>query len=169
MAGKGGKVVAMIVVGLLAAGVLYQVMNKQQPAAAPRKSSGGPPPDAEFVTDPPLAIIGAASAGRTPAQQQASRDQFVGLWVPEPGWEGPVEEITNESSGVALRLLCRAAGVVGGEYWIIAIVGDDHGCKKGDTVHVQGKIREVRTIMSGPSVVHRIVLEDARVLGPITR
>jgi hypothetical protein len=167
----GGKVAALIVVGLLAAGVLYQVMNREQPGAAARPSSSGPPANAEYVSDSPLAVLAAGSAGKTAAARSAAADEFIGRWVPEPGWEGPIEEITKESQGVALRLLIHEPKIVGGEYWIIAIVGDDHGCKKGDTVHVQGKIKDIssKLVPGTPSIVSRIVLEEARVIGPTTR
>ena len=161
---SGGKVVAMIVIGLLAAGVLYQV-TREKPAPPARAASSGPPADAEYVGDSPLAVLSAGSSGKTPGQRSAAADEFIGKWVPAPGWEGPIEEITQEPKGTALRLLMQEPKIIGGSYWIIAVVGPDHGCKKGDTVRVQGRITDV-SMRSGPAltIINRIVLEDARVL-----
>lgn len=129
-----------------------------EPERAPRPASSGPPANAEFVTDSPVAIIQGTAAAKGDA------GDFIGKWNDERGWDGVIEAITEEKSGTVLRMEVYASTLIGGTYWILAIVGDNPGVEKGQNIRVQGKIREVSSKASGPGMVHRIVLEDARVL-----
>jgi hypothetical protein len=161
---SGPKIVAIVVIGLLAGGVVYE-LTREKPQAAPRASVSGPPADAEFTDDSPLGIIASVGGAKTPGRASAAADTFIGKWVPASGWEGPIDDITPASHGVALRLLIQEPRIVGGSYWIVAVVGDDHGCKKGDTVRVQGRIADI-TSKAGPAltILNRIVLEEAHVV-----
>ena len=158
------KVIAMMVVVVLAAGVAYEITRPKPPAPV-RASSSGPPANADYVEDSPLGVLAAGGGAKNPVQAQAAKDELIGKWVPDAGWEGNVESITQERTGPALRLQVLDPKIVGGSYWIIALVGDDHGVKVNETVRVQGKIKEVRSIVGpGPTITNRIVLEEARVV-----
>jgi hypothetical protein len=76
-----------------------------------------------------------------------------------------VEAITNESGGrVALRLRYLASTVIGGEYWVVAIVGPSHGAKLGQTLRVHGRIKDVLFLTGAATVTQSVVLEDVRVI-----
>jgi hypothetical protein len=159
------KVVIVIgLVALAAAGAYVVSQNQPQPPA--RKAFPGPPSGAEFTDDDPRTIlaVGATAARRGAGPKTASSDDYIGLWNREPGWEGEVVDITSERQGPAIRMEVRDSGVVGGSYFIIAIVGEDHGVSKGEIARVQGRISDVRTIVAAAQATHRIVLDPARVL-----
>src|ERR1043165_1292032 len=132
-----------------------------EPERPARRASKGPPANAEYVTDSPVSIIRQVASSKSPA----AADEFIGKWNSDQGWDGVVEAITEDKSGTVLRMNVYEATLVGGSYWILAIVGDNPDIEKGKQCRVQGKIREVSSkVMGGANVVHRIVLEDARIV-----
>ncbi len=126
--------------------------EKERP---PHPASSGPPAGAEFVEEAPAGVI--ALGVKEP-------ERFVGKWNPAGGWDGELKEITEDKSGTVLRLYNYESTLVGGGYWILAIVGDNPDVEKGKLCRVQGKIKEISSTTKGPNVIHRIVLEDARVV-----
>jgi hypothetical protein len=155
-------VVLLVVAAIGLAAYVYVGDAKTKPKHPPH---AGPPPSAQFVPDPPEAIIGAVGSSKR-TQRSAAVDSFVGLWVPAEGWEGVVEDITDEKDGPALRMRRLSSRMIGGESWIVALVDEDHGVSKGQTVRVQGKIRDVRiqVAAAAATVSNSIVLEEARVV-----
>lgn len=163
MANRAVVVLGVIVV--VVGGALVYDKAKSQAAAPAHQSITAPPSDAEYTDDGPKTIIGAGGvAGHGPPQTHAS-DAYLGMWNREP-WEGECVNITDEKQGPALRIEVRDSTVVGGSYFIIAIVGDNHGVTKGETVQVQGRISDVRTVVvpDAASVISRIVLDPAIVV-----
>lgn len=153
-----GKLVVVLAVGAAVLGTVYALAGPKSTPARPPHS--GPPANAEFVPDPPEVVVAAGASMKT----RAAPVDYTGMWVPNEGWEGVVEEITEEKDGPALRLRRFSSRMIGGECWIVALVDPDHGINKGQTVHVQGKIRAVRIQTGGGYVSNSIVLEEARVV-----
>lgn len=92
---------------------------------------------------------------------------FANYWIAEPGWEGVVEQITDEKEGVALRWQKSSTGVLGGNYWVIVVLPQkDPRVSVGTRVWVQGRIENAETIMNDnmPTPIYRVIVKDARVL-----
>jgi hypothetical protein len=165
----GSKHVVIVVVvgcaalaGLVVANAVQKKLSQSTPA--PAAASNRPivelPPD----YDEPLKVISLVNTAKGTAREQALA-QFVGKCTPKAGWEGTVTSITSESGGrTALRMSYSSSRVIGGEYWVVAIVGKDHGAKQGQTLRVYGRIKDV-VFQTGPgSVTQSVVLEDVKVI-----
>jgi hypothetical protein len=129
-----------------------------EPERPPHPASQGPPADAQYVIKTPPDIIAEV------AKAKGDASEFIGLWNDARGWDGELVAITEEKSGTALRINNSVAGLAGGNYWIVAIVGDNPDVQTKTLVRVQGRIKEVSTTVKGPNIIHRIVLEDARII-----
>jgi hypothetical protein len=136
---------------------LLSSCEKERPE---RPASSGPPANAEYVGESPVGIIRAVVGSKDPA----AADEFIGKWNGEGGWDGELKEITEDKSGTVLRIYNYESTLIGGGYWILAIVGDNPDVEKGKLVRVQGKIKEVSGSAKGANMIIRIVLEDARVI-----
>jgi len=156
---NAGKLIVVIAVGVVALGVLSMYSGRK--AASAKPPHAGPPPNAPFVTESPEVVIATGAPSRNP---RAKPIDYTGMWVPNEGWDGVVEEITSETEGPALRLRRITTSMLGGECWIVALVDEDHGINKGESVHVQGKIRSVKIQLAQSIIINSIVLEEARVV-----
>ncbi len=136
---------------------LMSACEKERP---PHPASSGPPANAEYVAESPVGIIREVISSKDPG----AADRFIGRWNSEGGWDGELKEITEDKSGTVLRIYNYESTLIGGGYWILAIVGDNPDVEKGKLVRVQGKIKEVSGATKGPNVIYRIVLEDARIM-----
>lgn len=127
-----------------------------RPVVPPSK---GPPAGAEFITMDPAAII------MDVASKKGDASDYIGKWNDERGWDGELMSITNENTGTALRISNSEARLAGGTYWIVAVVGDNPDVETRKLVRVQGRIKDVSSkAMTGANIVHRILLEDARII-----
>ena len=103
-------VTAAAVGGLVAANAIMQRARK--PAATPAAASAGPKEVVDF--DEPIKALAFVNGQKGPKRDQALA-YVVGKYVPEPGWDGTITAITNESGGrVALRLQYLSSTVIGG-------------------------------------------------------
>lgn len=141
----------------LAACCVLSACEKERP---PRPASSGPPANAEYLAESPVGIIREVISSKDPG----AADRFIGKWNTEGGWDGELKEITEDKSGTVLRIYNYESTLIGGGYWILAIVGDNPDVEKGKLVRVQGKVREVSGGTKGANVIYRIVLEDARII-----
>ncbi len=149
---------AAAIAGLVAANTVMQKLKK--PATAPVAASAGPKEFVDF--DEPIKALAFVNGQKGPKRDQAL-SYVVGKYVPEPGWDGTVTGITNESGGrVALRLQYLSSTVIGGEYWVVAIVGKNHGMKETDPVRVSGRIKDVLFKTGSATVTQSVILEDAQ-------
>jgi hypothetical protein len=154
----------LIVLGVVAAGAIVVIQaNNARPSKAAAPASSEPPPDALYLDVGPAGVI-LAGATRKGAARDAALDQVLGRWNGSEGWQGAIEAITTYRGRTALRLIEYDAAVLGGSYTILAVVGDEHGKEKGNSVRVQGCVAEVivRPIPGG--VTNQIVLDPARVV-----
>lgn len=153
-------VTACAIAGLVAVNTIMQKIK--QPTVAPVAASTGP---IEFVDfDEPIKAIAFVNGQKGPKRGLALA-QVVGKYIAAPGWDGTITAVTNESGGrVALRLQYLSSMVIGGEYWVVAIVGKNHGVKAGDPVRVSGRIKDVVFKAGSASVTQSVILEDATVI-----
>lgn len=157
-------VVGVVVVAAVGVGVGWQYLGSGSPQAAP---VAAPMPDECLETEwEPIAVLSAVT-GKRGAEAQAALAALVGWWTPMSGWEGEVETISNEEGGKAIRMFYHTAGIVGGGFWVIAVVPGDLPEKvhRRDVVRYQGRIRTIDAKPVGPSPNLRIVLDDTRILG----
>jgi hypothetical protein len=153
-------VALVVVVGVGMA--VHQAISPAQKggSTAPRL---GPPPGAQFVEESPEQIVGEVGAARK-GRREAVIESYVGLWVPNDGWSGVVESISQEREGPALRLHRPSSTLIGGGCWVIALVNADHGIENGQHVWVQGRISDVKFQAGAATVAMSVVLEEARVV-----
>lgn len=153
------RVLSCALVGVL---ILVQACDNSGEAVT------APPPDAQFLpAEFDAETLIRSVVGQSGAARDAAEAAVLGLWVPEPGWEGVVEQVTGEDGGTALRIYNYTTGIIGGGYWIIAIVpGPAPDVTAGDTVRVQGRIDGAGMLVSGasPAPVHRVILRDTILL-----
>jgi len=168
--------VVIVVLALVAIGLVgfvgYSAVTKAQkqqrstaPAAPPAPVE--PPADAQFVPDEVGAegVMAGVASARKDADRQAAEAMWQGVWVPNEGWTGEVVDVTNERSGIAVRLSVTSSRVMGGSFFVIAVIAEnEQGVRKGDGAVVQGRISRVEALPGGPIPLYRIVLEPAKVL-----
>jgi hypothetical protein len=155
------KVVAVLVIVGGAAAIIMKTSSESAGPAAEAPVSAIPPANAQYVSDSPADIL-AMINGK--GKNAASPSDFIGQWNHEEGWEGAVEAITVERGQETLRIQCLTPSMAGGGYWIVAITGEGHGAKIGDTVRVQGCITDVRSIVAAASITNRFVLSPAKIV-----
>src|SRR3954471_879174 len=107
----------IVFVLIAAAGAGAFVMPKR---TAPPPASSGPPSDARFI-EPGL------QPGDVVASIQMKNpgpSRFVGMWVPEPGWDMGVEDIDKASDGGLALKQYRGehANALTGGFWLLAAV-----------------------------------------------
>src|SRR5262249_52759662 len=107
-------------------------------------------------------------SGAKERDRKEAAAEFIGLWVPEPGWTGEIKEVKVESDGqTSVRLwITTAATVMGSGFWVVAVIpGPDPDITTRDQVWVQGVIDNVQVLNDGsPVPMCRIVLKDCRPL-----
>ncbi|CAG0950427.1 hypothetical protein PHYC_00170 [Phycisphaerales bacterium] len=127
-----------------------------------------PPPDAHFLDAEasPSGIMFEVASMRKKIDQDQIAAGYVGMWVPETGWESEVVDITEERGGTAVRMYTTTGGIVGGFYIVAVVQGepDSLGFKKGDRATVQGRIDKIEVLPAAATPMYRIVLNPARVL-----
>lgn len=153
------RILSCALVGVL---IMVQACDKSGEAVT------APPADAQFLpAEFDAETLIRSVVGQSGAAREAAEAAVLGLWIPEPGWEGVVEQVTSEDGGTALRIYNYTTGIIGGGYWIIAIVpGPAPDVAAGDTVRVQGQIDGVGVLVSGasPAPAHRVILRDTILL-----
>jgi hypothetical protein len=160
MAGPAKFLIALLV---LAAGAAVALQTGSQKPRRPAPAPAGPPADAEYVSEGPQEIIVLCGARRRPGQPDPA-DEFIGKWAGPQGWDGECRVISTDKGRPMLHLYTVSSTMIGGGYWILAVVGEDHGVKLNDTVRVQGRIAGVATRAAAAEVVSTVRLEDARVV-----
>ncbi|MDX2132603.1 MAG: hypothetical protein SFY69_11185 [Planctomycetota bacterium] len=167
----------VVAVGLFAGvGVLAFVKSKDKFAEAlkpaPPPPPVEPPADARILEDDvePGMVVGSIVGVRREADRRAIEASYVGTWTPNRGWEGEVVDVTDERSGVALRLFYAQGGMLSSGFYVIAVVpANDQGVQKGDVATVQGRISKLEMLETQPLPTFRVVLDPARVLRNRTR
>src|SRR5438046_2460634 len=110
----GTLLVIMAVIAAVVVGAFVMQKKSTAQAAAPL----GPPPDAKFIdsTLQPGDVI-SSIFGRN-----AGPSSYVGMWVPEPGWDMGVDDVSKASDGGLALKQYRAehATALGGGFWLLA-------------------------------------------------
>ena len=161
MAAKHTAIVVAVTAALVGAlvGANAMMQRSRKPSASSASASTGPITYTEF--DEPIKAITFVNGQKGPKRDRALA-MVVGKHVPAPGWDATITAITSESGGrIALRMQYFSASVIGGEYWVVAIVGKNHGLKEGDPVKVSGRIKDVLMNTGPASVIQTVILEDA--------
>lgn len=153
-----------------AIGISHVKTTQQQAAQQAAVGAAGPPAGAAFLKREidELAVMHTGISNRhAPNETAPGVSEFANYWIAEPGWEGVVEQMTDEENGVALRWQKTHTSIIGGAYWVIVVLPQkDERVKVGTRVWVQGRIDNADCIMSGasPTPVYRVIVKDARVL-----
>lgn len=155
-------------VGFLAFQKNKDKVKSNPPPAAPVLAAV-PPPDARFLEAGTTAegVMFSVSSLRKKADQEVAATQFVGLWVPEPGWESEVVDVTEEAGGTAIRMYTTTGSGLHSGFHIVAVVQeepDNLGFGNGDRATVQGRIDKVEVLDGSVTPMPRILLKPARVL-----
>lgn len=153
-----GKAFGLVAAAAAIAGIGYQVM-RNPPVLPPAVVT--PPANAQYVEEGPAGVIGSVLTGR-PGERQRARDYYYGRWIPNPGWEGVVANISRELDRTIVRLHYPAASALQ-EYWVIAHVPGSTDVNPGDAVLVLGRIAEADGKVILGNVVTTIDLDPALV------
>lgn len=164
-------VIVLFIVGIGAAIAVSHVKKTQQKSAQQAATvAAGPPAGAMFLQreQDEMAVMATGLRNtHSPSEPAPAVTPYVNYWIAEPGWEGVVEQMTDESDGVALRWQKSSTSVIGGSYWVIMVLPQkDPRVSVGTRVWVQGRIDNADCLMSGgsPTPVYRVIVRDARVL-----
>ena len=152
----GTLLIVFAIVAAVAVGA-FMMQKKNGSQAAP----SGPPADAKFIdADVQPASVVASVSGKNPAPSI-----YVGMWVPEPGWDMGVDDVSKASDGgLALKQYrSESATALGGGFWLLAGVPFETEVKKGDHVFISGRIDAVETYNDGSiTPAHRIIIRNAK-------
>jgi hypothetical protein len=154
--GAGKLLIVFAVIAAIAVGAFMMQKGSASPAAP-----SGPPPDAKFIDASlqPGDVVGSLY-GKNPGPSP-----YVGMWVPEPGWDMGVDDVSKASDGGLALKQYRAehASALGGGFWLLAGVPFETEVKKGDHVFVSGRIDAVETYNDGSvTPAHRIIMRNAK-------
>jgi hypothetical protein len=162
--------VIAIIAGVVVGAIGYHKRQQERRAAAVAlPASSGPPAGAQFLPPKctPLVIMSSVSGAKKADRDEAAAE-FIGMWVPEPGWTGEIKEVKVEEDGqTSLRIwMTTPSSFMGGGFWVVALIpGPDPDITTRDNVWVQGVIKNVQVLNDGsPIPMCRIVLEDCRPL-----
>jgi hypothetical protein len=163
---RAGTLLVIIVVIAAAVGVGIMVQKKN--AAATPPTPAGPPADAQFIPAEmqPGDVVGSIM------RKNAGTSQYIGMWIPEPGWDMGVDDMEKASDGGWALKQYRAehAGALGGGYWLLAGVPFETEVKKGDHVFISGKIEKVESYNDGGiTPAYRIVVRPAKAISNTKR
>lgn len=164
-------VIALVFVGLGGA-IAFSHFKKTQQKSAQQAAAiaAGPPAGAAFLLreQDELAVMHTGIRNtHSPSESAPGVSGFANYWIAEPGWEGVVEQMTDEGDGVALRWQKTHTSIIGGAFWVIVVLPQkDARVSVGTRVWVQGRIDNADCLMSGasPTPVYRVIVKDARVL-----
>jgi len=164
-------VVLVVIIGIGAAiGVSHFKKTQQKSAQQAAAVAAGPPAGAAMLhrdQDEQAVMMTGVRNVHKPGESAPGVSGFANYWIAEPGWEGVVEQITDENEGVALRWQKSSSGVLGGNCGVIVVLAQkDPRVSVGSRVWVQGRIDNADAIMNEtlPTPVYRVIVKDARVL-----
>ncbi len=107
--GAGKLLIVFAVIAAVAVGAFMMQKGSASPAAP-----SGPPPDAKFIDASlqPGDVVGSLY-GKNPGPSP-----YVGMWVPEPGWDMGVDDVSKASDGGLALKQYRAehASALGGGF-----------------------------------------------------
>jgi hypothetical protein len=163
--------IAVVFVGLVGA-IAFSHFKKEQQKSSQQAAAvaAGPPAGAAFLEreqDEQAVMMTGVRNTRKPGESAPAVSPLANYWIAEPGWEGVVEQMTDEKEGPALRWQKSSTGVLGGNYWVIVVLAQkDPRVSVGSRVWVQGRIENAETIMNDnmPTPIYRVIVKDARVL-----
>ncbi|MFN0010419.1 MAG: hypothetical protein ACKVS8_02115 [Phycisphaerales bacterium] len=169
----------ILLVILAAAGIggylAYQSSVQKKSASAGAAATKGPGPGDPVLSEEetPASVMVSVARLRRQADQDAQAAQWVGHWLPESGWMGPVEAITNTSGGKSFRIPFTTTGLLTNAMWVVAEVPEGWQYSNGFEAETRnfitfgGRIDKVEVIPAStykPVPDYRIVVKDAYVM-----
>jgi hypothetical protein len=171
MAMKAGTllIVFAIIAAVIVGAVIYQKKQHEHQAVVALPASSGPPAGAQFLLPKHTALfIMSSVSGAKDRDRDAVAADFIGKWVPEPGWTGEIKEVKVENDGqTSLRMwMTTPSTFMGGGFWVVAVIpGPDPDITTKDNVWVQGVVDNIQVLNDGsPIPMCRIVLKECRPL-----
>ncbi|MGE3107456.1 MAG: hypothetical protein AB7G11_00605 [Phycisphaerales bacterium] len=138
------------------------------------EETSGPPPSAaapagaSFIDDEltPELIIGAVVANKSEAARQAEIANWVGKWIPEPGWFSTVEKRSEEQGRTVLWFKHSASALIGGSFLIGLDVVDANGLDANKVLQVSytGRIDKIEVFTGGPVPEVKMVIRNGKLL-----
>jgi hypothetical protein len=161
----GTLLVVIVVIAALVGGAMFMQKKKGAAEAAP---PAGPPPNASFIGAEvqPGDVIGSIM------RKNSGPSHFVGMWIPEPGWDMGVDNIDKASDGGLALKQYRAenANALGGGFWLLASVPFETEVKKGDHVFISGEIETVESYNDGGiTPAYKIIIRPAKAINRTKR
>jgi hypothetical protein len=150
----------LIVFAVIAAAVIGAFLVQKR-SAAQQAAPAGPPPNAQFID----ASVQPADVVASIYGKNAGPSRFIGMWVPEPGWDMGVDEVEKASDGgIALKQYrAEHANALTGGFWLLAAVPFETDVKKGDHVFISGRIDTVESYNDGGiTPAYRVILRSAK-------
>src|SRR5215831_19093303 len=160
----GTLLIVIVVIAALIGGFMFMQNKKGKAEAAPV----GPPPGASFIGPEvqPGDVIGSIM------RKNAGPSHYVGMWIPEPGWDMGVDTVEKASDGgVALKQYrAENATALGGGFWLLASVPFETVVQKGDHVLISGKIDVVESYNDGGiTPAYRIIIRPGKAINNTKR
>jgi hypothetical protein len=164
-------IVLMLVVAVFIVGGIAFDKYKKAAADTPPPVPSGPveiPADAVFL-DPEFetasGMISAVVNTRNPAQRERVAAAYTGKWIEPTGWYNGITEVNQTDEGTVLRMYFTTTAVLGGGYWVVAVVAGEHDLTTRDYVRFQGRIDKIEVLHEGSlAQINRIVVRDTKLL-----
>jgi hypothetical protein len=149
---------------LSACGVMIGACEQSAPAGS---TSSTPPADAKYIEEgiEPVGVASSVWSQKGDDARKKAAEQWAGLWIPAPGWEGTVEKLEYTDGGTNVWFSYAAMPQMGGNFWVAAeFPGNTREIREAQSLEFTGRIEKVELLRPAGTLQVRIVVRNAKIL-----